>query len=102
MNSLITAAPRAMPSIRRSCLPWARPRGELLALRWSDVDLDKAWLRVERSLDARRHLEHQDPEDRVKPPQASPAVLRDHRKRQLELRLALGPAMLSRRPGLLP
>jgi integrase len=71
-------------------------RGELLALEWGDIDLDRAVLRVERS------LEETKAGLRVKPPKtkrgrrniglAADAVtmLREHRKAQIELRLALG------------
>ncbi len=72
-------------------------RGELLALRWSDIDLDGAQLRVEQSLEwtQRGGL-------RIKPPKTrygrrslnlaahTVTVLREHRKQQLEQRLALG------------
>jgi integrase len=71
-------------------------RGELLALEWGDIDLDRGTLRVERSLEETRAGL------RVKPPKTkrgrrnltlpaeAVAMLREHRKQQLELRLALG------------
>jgi integrase len=71
-------------------------RGELLALRWCDVDLDVGTVRVERS------LEHANGAIRVKAPKTRagtrtislPAVavgaLREHRHHQLGLRLQLG------------
>ena len=71
-------------------------RGELLALRWEDANLDHATLKVERS------LEESDKGLRFKAPKTkhgrraiplSPTaveVLREHRLRQLELRVALG------------
>ena len=71
-------------------------RGELLALRWSRVDLETGSLRVEES------IEETEAGLRFKPPKTkrgrrnvslSPTVveaLRTHRKAQLELRLALG------------
>jgi integrase len=71
-------------------------RGELLALQWSDIDLDAGTLKVERS------VEETKAGLRIKAPKtkrgrrniglSSDAVgmLRSHRTRQLELRLALG------------
>ena len=71
-------------------------RGELLGLQWPDIDLDRGVLRVERS------VEETKAGLRVKPPKTkrgrrnialSPdaiAMLREHRKAQLELRLVLG------------
>lgn len=67
-------------------------RGELLALQWSEVDLDRAVLRVEETKAGLR----------VKPPKTkrgkrnislpvdAVTLLREHRKKQIELRLALG------------
>ena len=72
-------------------------RGELLALEWGDVDLDRGVVRVERSVE-----ETKAGGLRVKAPKTkrgrrnigltadAVAVLREHRKRQLELRLQLG------------
>jgi integrase len=72
-------------------------RGELLALPWSAVNLDAATLRVERSIEETKKAGL-----RFKPPKSkagrrtvplAPEVidaLREHRKRQLETRLALG------------
>jgi integrase len=71
-------------------------RGEILACRWGDVDLDASTLRVERS------LEKTSAGLRFKPPKtrygrrliALPAnvtyVLRAHRRDSMELRLGLG------------
>ena len=71
-------------------------RGELLALRWSDLDLGSSFLKVERSLEeikgrsgssapktksGRRSFEL---------PPSAVAMLADHRRAQLELRLQLG------------
>ena len=71
-------------------------RGELLALPWSNLDLDGACLRVERSLEeAKAGLRFKGPKTvhgkrmLALPPNAV-AILRDHRRRQLEMRLALG------------
>ena len=69
-------------------------RGEIAALRWCDLDLDAATVRIERSIE--------DGTLRVKAPKTSagrrtvsmPAIavgtLRDHRRQQLEQRMALG------------
>ncbi len=71
-------------------------RGEIAALRWSDIDLDAATVRIERS------LEQVKGSVRVKSPKTAagrrtvslPAfavdALRDHRRQTLELRLQLG------------
>jgi integrase len=71
-------------------------RGELLALQWSDVDLAGGKLRVERSVEeTKAGLRVKPPKTKLSrrnvtlPPEAV-TMLREHRKRQLELRLALG------------
>ncbi len=71
-------------------------RGELLALEWGDIDLDRAVLRVERSLEeTKAGLRLKPPKTKrgrrniTLPPEAV-AMLREHRKQQIELRLALG------------
>jgi integrase len=76
-------------------------RGELLALRWKDVDLDKARLRVERSLEQTKATEQNKTGLRFKEPKTThgrrsislPASivteLRSHRRAQLEQRVAL-------------
>lgn len=71
-------------------------RGELLGLRWSDIDLDAATLRVNYALqrfDGKLHLMEPKTEKsrRVLPlPSLLTTALRAHRSRQLEDRLALG------------
>ncbi len=74
-------------------------RGELLALKWSDLDLDAGALSVQRSLGRGRtsRLEEGEPKSRSgrRRIALSPSVvesLRHHRVRQLEHRLALGDA----------
>ena len=73
-------------------------RGELLGLQWSEVDLDAARARVVRSLiivdNLIRESEVKTKAGRRLVPLAPEAVaaLREHRKRQLEERLAWGPA----------
>jgi integrase len=71
-------------------------RGELLALRWEDVDLDVSTLKVERSLEeSNRGLRFKAPKTKhgrraIPLPPTAVEVLRAHRLRQLELRVALG------------
>jgi integrase len=72
-------------------------RGELLALRWQDIDLDAGHLRVEQALEetTRGGLVIKAPKTRhgrrtVTLPPSTGAVLREHRKTQQEQRLALG------------
>jgi integrase len=84
-------------SVAALALATGMRRGELLALRWADCDLDKGAVRVERSLE-----ELQDGSLRFKPPKtkagertiAIPAMtvqmLREHRVGQLKQRMQLG------------
>jgi integrase len=71
-------------------------RGELLALRWQDVDLDRATLRVERSLEqTKAGLRFKAPKTKhgrraIALPAYLVADLRAHWKMQQEQRLALG------------
>jgi integrase len=71
-------------------------RGELLALRWQDVNLDGASLKVERSLEeTRAGLRFKSPKTKhgrraISLPRSAVEMLRDHRKAQLELRFQLG------------
>lgn len=71
-------------------------RGELCALRWSDIDLDHATIKVERSLEETgAGLRMKAPKSRygrrtVTVPGAAADALRAHRMRQIEQRLALG------------
>jgi integrase len=71
-------------------------RGELLAVRWADLDLDGSKLRVERSLEeTKAGLRFKSPKTKhgrrtITLPASAVDVLRDHRRQQLELRLALG------------
>jgi len=72
-------------------------RGELLALRWQDLDLDGGTLRVEQALEQtqRGGLVFKAPKTRhgrrtVTLPVSTVALLRDHWKAQQEQRLALG------------
>jgi integrase len=71
-------------------------RGEALALRWKDVELDKGMVRIERSLEQTRSgVRVQSPKTAhsrrsIAIPPWLVAELRAHRARQLEQRLALG------------
>lgn len=83
-------------SIGAIALATGMRRGELLAVRWSDVDLEGAVLRVERSLeDTKAGLRFKSPKTRngrrsISLPSNAVDVLRAHRRQQLELRVALG------------
>ncbi len=71
-------------------------RGELLALRWGDLDFDAATLRVERSVEETASgLRVKPPKTRrgrrnLKLPAEAVAMPRAHRIEQMKLRLALG------------
>ena len=71
-------------------------RGELLALRWCDVDLKLAVLKVERSLEQTKgNLRFKSPKTKrgrraISLPQSVIDMLSQYRKTQLELRLQLG------------
>jgi integrase len=71
-------------------------RGEILALTWGAVDLDKASIRIERSLEQTKEgLAFRSPKTKaskrtVSLPPTAVEVLREHRRQQLETRLQLG------------
>jgi integrase len=71
-------------------------RGELLALRWDDLDLDGATVSIERSLEeTKAGLRFKTPKTKhgrrtISLPPSSVDALRAHRRQQLELRIALG------------
>jgi integrase len=68
-------------------------RGELLALRWQDVDLEHGVISVERSLDEAfriRKPKSKHGRRTISLPLSAVELLRQHRKAQLELRLHLG------------
>jgi integrase len=71
-------------------------RGELLALRWKDVDLEGGTIQVERSLEqTKEDLRFKEPKTRhgrrqLTIPASIITELRAHRKQQAELRLSLG------------
>jgi integrase len=75
-------------------------RGELLALTWGNVDLDRRTMRIDRSLEqTKAGLKFKAPKNQYSrrtitlPPSAIEA-LRSHRKQQQETRLALGQGKL--------
>ena len=72
-------------------------RGELLALQWGDIDLDRGVLRVERSVEETKAggLRLKSPKTKrgrrnIGLPVEAVAMLRAHKVKQLELRLLLG------------
>jgi integrase len=71
-------------------------RGELLAVRWQDLDLDAATLRVERSLEETRGgLRFKEPKSKhgkrtISLPSNLLEVMRVHKVRELEQRMATG------------
>ncbi len=75
-------------------------RGELLALAWANVDLNGATIKIERSLEQTKSgLAFKAPKTRngrrvVSLPPIAMDALRAHRRRQLELRMALGQGKL--------
>lgn len=94
---LVTLRGRPIYPIAITALGTGMRRSELLALRWQDVDLDKAVLRVERSLEQtkRAGLVFKAPKTRhgrrsITLPSSVVAELRSHWKAQQEMRLMLG------------
>ena len=71
-------------------------RSEMLALRWCDVDLDKATLTISRALEeTAADISYKSPKTEsgervISLPGAAVEALREHRRRQLELGLLLG------------
>jgi integrase len=80
----------------RTLASTAARRGELLALRWRDLDLDAKRLRIERSLvSVRNELAFSEPKTKrgrrsIALDSGTAAELRAHRARQSKERLALG------------
>lgn len=95
---LATAEDSRLEALYVLALSTGMREGELLALRWRDVDLDAASLQVRHTL---QKLPHEDfvfaePKTRrsrrkIVLPGAAVSALRKHRTRQLEERLQLGP-----------
>jgi integrase len=68
-------------------------RGELLALRWNDIDFEKGTLRVDESLDQHGSVHTPKTEESRRTLRLTPvslAALRAHRARQNEVRLGVG------------
>lgn len=96
---LATAAGDDFEPLWRLALLAGMRRGELLGLRWSDVDLDAGALSVRRTLSRGEssRLESGEPKTasgrrRIALPASVVESLRRHRVRQVEYRLAIGPA----------
>jgi integrase len=87
---------RSIYPILVTALATGMRRGEFLALRWRDVDLDGAVLRVEQSLEqTKAGLRFKSPKTKhgrrsISLPPSAVAVLREHWRAQQELRLKLG------------
>jgi integrase len=87
---------RALHPMAAVALGTGMRRGEILACRWGDVDLENATLRVERSLEeTAAGLRFKGPKTRcgrrlISLPANVVEVLRAHRRERIEFRLALG------------
>jgi integrase len=87
---------RALYPIAITALGTGMRRGELVALRWQDVDLDRGVIRVEQSLEATKgRLRFKSPKTKygrrsITLPASLVAELHAHRAAQLEQRLVLG------------
>ena len=86
----------SLHSITVLALATGMRRGELAGLRWADIDLDGAKLRVERSLEeTKAGLRFKTPKTKhgrrvITLPASAVEVLHHHRRQHLERRLALG------------
>jgi integrase len=94
----VLAAVRKMPiyPIVELALATGMRRGELLGLRWSDLDLDKATVRIERSVEqtVTGGLSVKEPKTRrgrrkISVPPTTVALLREHWREQQEQRILL-------------
>jgi integrase len=100
---LATAAGDDLEALWRLALLTGMRRGELLGLRWTDVDLDGGALSVRRTMSrgASSRLENGEPKTasgrrRIALPASVVESLRRHRVRQLAYRLQAGPAFEDR------
>lgn len=95
---LAATADDSLAAFWRLALNTGMRRGELLALRWDDLDLDRATLAVRRTLTRGADgLVFGEPKTRsgkraIALPASCVTALREHRRRQLARRLELGPA----------
>jgi integrase len=95
-NVLAALVGHPLCSIVSVALGTGMRRGELLGLQWADVDLEAAVLRVERSLEqTRAGLRLKPPKTEagrrvISLPSSAVEILREHRRAQLEQRMALG------------
>ena len=95
-STLRTLRGAAMYPIVLTAFSTGMRRGEILALRWRDVNLDAAKIQVERSLEeTKAGLRFKEPKTRhgrrnIALPSSLVAELRGHWRAQQELRLALG------------
>src|SRR5262245_61928224 len=93
---LASLADHPLHPIASLALATGMRRSELLALQWSDVDLDRAVVRVERSVEeTKAGLRLKAPKTKrgrrsINLPADTVAVLRAHKVQQMELRLAIG------------
>jgi integrase len=93
---LTKIAGHALGPIATTALATGARRGELLALPWSGVDLDGASMRIERNLEQTKDgLRFKAPKTKagrrtVSLPASAVVVLRQHKVRQMELRMQLG------------
>jgi len=93
---LIALKDHPLESIAVLALSTGARRGEILALNWGNVDLDAGTIKIERSLEqTKAGLRFKAPKTKngrrvVSLPPIAVDALRAHRRRRLELRMALG------------
>jgi len=92
----VLMAHHPLESIAVLALSTGARRGEILALNWGNVDLDAGTIKIERSLEqTKAGLRFKAPKTKngrrvVSLPPIAVDALRAHRRRRLELRMALG------------
>ncbi len=95
---LAATADHELAALWRLALTTGMRRGELLALRWQDIDLERRQLAVRRTLSRGTDgFYFSEPKTRagkrsIALSESTVTALREHRRRQLERRLALGAA----------